>query len=194
MGCPSARTLDSKSGERGSTPRQPATERWQSLAYCGCPENSCATAPKVRIPPVPPLVRFILSSMPCATPEQQREYQRKWLAARRDKWLAKNGPCRRCGSKVDLDIDHVIPGSQGPKISAGAGTSIWSWREDRRLAELAKCQVLCGKCHVIKSMESGERRVTTHGTAHMYQRYKCRCDICRDYKSRDNAKRKNRTR
>jgi 5-methylcytosine-specific restriction endonuclease McrA len=91
-----------------------------------------------------------------------REYQRKWIAARRAEWFL-DKYCVKCGSIDDLEIDHI---DSSTKIS----NSIWSWSAVRRDAELAKCQVLCHKCHWEKTLEF-DRHKTSHGTGHMYQIY-----------------------
>lgn len=57
--------------------------------------------------------------------------------------------CFACGSREDLELDHVDPLE---KIDH----RIWSWAEARRLAELAKCQVLCHACHIEKGVANGE--------------------------------------
>ncbi len=87
--------------------------------------------------------------MPYADPDKQREFQRKRLAAIRAKWLAENGPCVKCGTRDDLQVDHVDPSD---KVTH----SVWSWSKERRDAELAKCQVLCRRCHKTKSLENGD--------------------------------------
>jgi 5-methylcytosine-specific restriction endonuclease McrA len=120
-------------------------------------------------------------------PDQQREYNRLWVAKRRADWLAENGPCKNCGSWESLEVDHI---DRTQKISH----SVWSWSEARRLAELAKCQVLCHDCHLEKGREAGDLgagprvRTTRHGSQRMYTFQKCRCDECRAWKQRDNAK------
>lgn len=76
--------------------------------------------------------------------EKQSAYQAEWLRRRRDAWFAEHGPCVNCGSTDRLELDHIDPFA---KISH----SVWSWRKDRRDAELAKCQVLCHECHAAKS-------------------------------------------
>lgn len=81
--------------------------------------------------------------------ERYNEYQREWYQARRQAWFAENGPCKRCGSWENLELDHIDP-------STKSHHRIWSWAKDRREAELAKCQVLCRKCHVRKSIENGD--------------------------------------
>lgn len=111
-----------------------------------------------------------------------RAYQRDWLAARRDAWLAATGPCFRCGSWERLEIDHVDP---AVKVTA----AVWSWAPERRDAELAKCQVLCEDCHRRKTTReahsSWESSTEPHrgpaapGTTGAYRRG-CRCvDCCR---------------
>ena len=78
----------------------------------------------------------------------QREYQRKWIAARRAKRLD-GASCAKCGATGWLEVDHIDPKA---KISH----RVWSWEETRRELELGKCQVLCRKCHQEKT--SAERR------------------------------------
>lgn len=69
---------------------------------------------------------------------------------RRLDWLAANGPCRRCQSWDNLEVDHVEPGVK-------MAHSIWSWSQIRRERELAKCQPLCRTCHKIKSAEHSRK-------------------------------------
>lgn len=82
--------------------------------------------------------------MPYADPEQQREYQRQWIAKRRAEWLEQHGPCVVCGSWDNLEVDHIDPAT---KLTH----NVWSLGKAKREAELAKCQVLCREHHVEKS-------------------------------------------
>jgi len=86
-----------------------------------------------------------------------REYQRQWRekhkgyhaayqARRKAEWFAQNGPCRKCGGWENLEVDHIDPST---KITH----NIWCWPLERRLAELAKCQVLCESCHLEKTKQ-----------------------------------------
>lgn len=75
--------------------------------------------------------------------ERKREYQREWLANRRANFFADKA-CVRCGSAEQLELDHIDPEQ---KVSH----RIWSWSQERRDAEIAKCQVLCAECHKAKS-------------------------------------------
>ena len=86
-----------------------------------------------------------------ASPDQQREYQRRWMARRREEWFSQQSGCVRCGSQDDLHIDHIDPST---KISH----CVWSWSERRRLEELAKCQVLCRICHEEKTAAENRAR------------------------------------
>lgn len=82
--------------------------------------------------------------MPYKDKNKQKEYQLEWIKKRRTFWFAENGPCKHCGSWKKLELDHINPKD---KISH----SIWSWCDERRNKELAKCQVLCYDCHLKKS-------------------------------------------
>lgn len=112
---------------------------------------------------------------------KQREYQRLRNAAIRKEWLDVHGPCVKCGSERELQVDHIDPRL---KISH----NVWSWTPERREAELAKCQVLCYACHKLKTKAEHKAR-GRHGTVNMYRRHKCRCDLCVKAKSIENAKR-----
>jgi hypothetical protein len=111
--------------------------------------------------------------MPYKDIEKKREYQRNWYFKKRIEWIERNGPCK-CGSWCDLEIDHIDPKT---KISS----KIWSWSEDRRNVELAKCQVLCYDCHLYKTIES-RRSNPDHGTIAKYKHksFPCKCDKCKE--------------
>lgn len=82
--------------------------------------------------------------MPYKNPARQRRAQAAWLKKRRASWLRDNGPCRRCGSTANLEVDHIDPAMK-------VHHRVWSWARDRREAELRKCQVLCHRCHKAKT-------------------------------------------
>lgn len=77
-----------------------------------------------------------------------RNYQREWMRRRRAEFFA-DKVCAACGIDELLELDHVDP---DVKVSH----KIWSWSEERRAAEIAKCQVLCTECHKMKTFS--ERR------------------------------------
>jgi hypothetical protein len=120
--------------------------------------------------------------------EARRAYYRQWMARRREAWFRENGPCRRCGTWERLELDHI---DRTTKISH----AVWSWSDERRNAELAKCQPLCHDCHIQKGLEAGDIVRTQHGSEQMYSFYDCRCDLCRQRQStRKKARRAQRER
>jgi len=80
-------------------------------------------------------------------PVKMRIYQRNWMRKRRKDWINANGPCKVCGSKENLEVDHI-----NPKEKSLRPSQIWSLTEAKRLVELAKCQVLCHDCHLEKTL------------------------------------------
>jgi len=131
--------------------------------------------------PAPRLVQYD-PLVPFKNADDLRSYQRLWRTRRRRAWLKKNGPCKRCGSRKHLHVDHIDPNK---KIDH----RVWTWSKVRRERELKKCQVLCAKCHVAKTVEDGARPGLTHGRCGMYESG-CRCVACRAWKRGVNAQRK----
>lgn len=107
---------------------------------------------------------------PYKDPDKQREFQRNRAANNRADYMA-GKKCVSCGSQAQLELDHIDPAT---KIHH----AIWSWSRERRLAELAKCQVLCKSCHQEKTNEQNYPP-RQHGTPAMYNRGRCRCDPCK---------------
>lgn len=93
--------------------------------------------------------------------------------ARRKKALRMlGGKCKQCGSKKDLQIDHVDPSTKAMDVAKEWGNPLF-------FEELKKCQALCRSCH--KKKTSSEQRRDIHGTWGMYRNRKCRCDVCRAF-------------
>lgn len=119
--------------------------------------------------------------MPYADPLRQREYQRMWMAERRRAFFAEKR-CEFCRSTDRLELHHRDPNQK-------VHHRIWSWSDDRRLAEIAKCVVLCRLCH--QGAHSQARRIEAelrnpHGTLPRY-RLGCRCFGCLEAKAKDSA-------
>jgi len=106
-------------------------------------------------------------TVPYASLEDKRRYQREWRAKRRAEFF-EGKTCVSCGSSEDLELHHR---DKTEKVSH----KIWSWSLERREAELAKCDVKCGSCH--DEEHAAERRAPC-GTAAAYTRG-CRCPACR---------------
>ncbi len=121
--------------------------------------------------------------MPFASPEQRKAYQREWMRKRREQWISENGPCKRCGSKENLEVDHI---DRSTKIDH----KVWSWSLERRTKELSKCQVLCHDCHTEKGVECGDQQPPSpHGSLNRYLVHGCRCELCRRRKAEYRASR-----
>ena len=79
------------------------------------------------------------------------ELRTRMACQRRADWLADKS-CAVCGSTDQLEIDHIDPATKDPKLKGKAGTGrLWSWSDQRRETELAKCQVLCDIHHKMKT-------------------------------------------
>lgn len=87
-----------------------------------------------------------------------RKFQRAWVRRRRAAWIAANGPCAQCGSSDRLEVDHRDPTEKEIPTSALWGMSP---RNPKRIAELAKCQVLCHGCHKQKTTREAGKMVRT---------------------------------
>lgn len=106
--------------------------------------------------------------MPWLDKSKKHEADRRRVQGRRDAWFA-DKKCAWCGSTNNLQLDHIDPKSK-------VGHRVWYWSEERREAELAKCQPLCETCHIEKSRE--EQRHLEHGTHSGYSWHGCRCVPC----------------
>ncbi|MEO0322971.1 MAG: hypothetical protein AAF447_08435 [Myxococcota bacterium] len=65
------------------------------------------------------------------------------MAKRRAAFFAGKA-CVTCGATERLELDHIDPAQK-------VHHCVWSWSEKRRAAEVAKCQVLCRRCHKRKT-------------------------------------------
>lgn len=109
--------------------------------------------------------------MPYKNKKTQNDYQNARMQRLRIAWLKDNGPCKKCGSSENLEVDHI---DRTTKISH----RVWSWSEQRRVAELAKCQVLCRACHINKTCDDLGERILVHGTVGRGYDRGCKCSAC----------------
>ncbi len=115
------------------------------------------------------------------------ETLRKWHRAarlrakeRRKAWFTGRS-CSKCGSREDLVLDHIQRLNWSKRGRSRPSQVLWEWGEPRRQDELAKCQVLCKKCHSKKTgQEHRDARVPRHGTDGEYRKHGCRCRPCKD--------------
>lgn len=89
------------------------------------------------------------------------------------------GKCVDCGSTENLEFDH-----EDSETKAFDVAKIWSYKQERFEAELAKCVLRCKSCHIEKSRQFDWRRVD-HGGGVSGKRG-CKCDLCKAKKSEYN--------
>lgn len=91
------------------------------------------------------------------------------------------GKCAICGSKDNLELDHINPEEKKFDCGKLLSVSMAKWDE-----EVKKLQILCKECHSVKSVkEAGYELVKgkdIHGTLSSY-RY-CKCELCKEAKSK----------
>jgi hypothetical protein len=81
--------------------------------------------------------------------------------------------CVICKNTKNLEIDHI---NKKDKVSH----KFWLWSKQRREEELKKCQVLCRKCHVEKTIRESSLSNDIH-TASAYKTKRCLCFKCFDH-------------
>lgn len=121
--------------------------------------------------------------------EVQRIFGREWVAKRRRDWInSKGGKCVRCGYTENLEVDHI-----DPKLKMITPANLWSMAEknERRILELEKCQILCYECHLNKTV-SERIPILEHGVGSGYGYHKCRCTECRAWNARNQQKKRDR--
>lgn len=82
------------------------------------------------------------------------------------------GKCADCGTTANLEFDHKDRSTKAFNISKMYGYSMDTLKD-----ELAKCQLLCKDCHLIKTKEVDGLK-SVHGKNSMYVHHKCRCSLC----------------
>jgi 5-methylcytosine-specific restriction endonuclease McrA len=103
--------------------------------------------------------------------EYLRNYQRQWVANRRQEYF-KDKVCTQCGSSDKLELHHINPEDK-------VDHSIWSWSKERQALELVKCTVLCKDCHQKADNEVLGYKNYIHGTRLCYNKGGCRCLLCK---------------
>lgn len=89
--------------------------------------------------------------------------------------------CIKCGQNDYrvLDFDHIL----GNKVS-NVG-SMCGYSKENRIKEIAKCQVLCGNCHRIKTLEDTKRIDYKKSIASKNKEIRDnlrKCKLCAEYK------------
>jgi hypothetical protein len=63
------------------------------------------------------------------------------------------GKCVECGCTDSLEFDHIDPSTKSFNIAAG-----YTKPKEVLLEEVAKCQLLCNKCHIEKTKKDAKFR------------------------------------
>lgn len=101
-----------------------------------------------------------------------RQYLARRYQKRRSAAIERlGGACVQCGSTDDLQLDHIDRSTKSTNIA-----KLILAKDERLLAELAKCQVLCAGCHQKKT--SAEMGVE-HGGG-VKGKHNCPCLPCRE--------------
>jgi hypothetical protein len=104
-----------------------------------------------------------------------RAYVKRRSRERRAEALAMLGDsCKTCGTVEALEFDHVDPATKLFDI----GTQSWHVSRSRFLEEVAKCQILCRKCHLKKT---GRYLEVEHGGG-VSGKKNCPCQSCKKRK------------
>lgn len=106
-------------------------------------------------------------------PDKVSKYQRRNEKRRQLAFNILGRECVRCGSREQLEFDHIDPKKKSDKLSR-----FWSAPKERFIEEALKCQVLCKRCHDTKTIYERGNKKRMHGTTTMYQKEKCRCEHC----------------
>ena len=86
--------------------------------------------------------------MPYKDHEKQKEFQRKWVKARRRKHMG-GKKCANCGKAVGTggELDHKKAHGNTEKIDH----RLWSLKDSKRKKKLKGMQILCKECHKKKT-------------------------------------------
>lgn len=120
--------------------------------------------------------------MPYKDKTKQQEFQKQWLRKRRQKWIDEHGPCIDCGSKNNLEIDHIDPETKDPALRLGSG-KMWGWAKEKLDKELLKCVVRCRSCHLQKTRNEYFTKLIHGVSRSLYDKYGCRCKPCKELHS-----------
>lgn len=114
--------------------------------------------------------------MPTSRRERQRLIDERRYREKRPQVLQMlGGACSQCGAITSLEIDHVDPTQKLFDVSR----KLKSMQPRKLKAELLKCQLLCAKCHDLKTTLERGQQPMHHGSLNMYTNGKCRCELCR---------------
>ena len=125
--------------------------------------------------------------------EKNKQYLReRYAKQRQEMYEYLGGVCVVCGTVENLEIDHI----NWRKKSFGVG-KLWPVKKLPEVyRELDKCQLLCQKHHLEKTLQdypeivAETRQPYRHGTMYAFMHKKCHCDTCNLARDEFNRKRR----
>jgi len=92
---------------------------------------------------------------PYVDKDVMKKYQKNWMRNRRQLWVDAHGPCAHCGGSDRLQVDHIDPSKKTMNPA-----KLWSMsnKNEKKIAELENCQVLCHTCHWTKTLKERRER------------------------------------
>lgn len=110
------------------------------------------------------------------------DYMTKRYHERRAYWIDYlGGECVVCGTKENLEFDHIVSSEKEYEIARILSTH----SEVKVQYEMAKCQLLCYEHHLEKSIRDGDIRTVDHGQG-LTGKKNCYCDLCKPLKIKYN--------
>jgi len=110
----------------------------------------------------------------------RRYYRRKSAAL---EYLG--GKCLVCGTTEELEFDHIDPSTKKYTLAR----ILTSGSNELLQEELEKCQLLCSKHHLEKSLREGDLGSVEHGGG-LTGKKNCYCALCKPLKLEYNRKRR----
>lgn len=98
-----------------------------------------------------PRTNFLSNGSMGKSSEQKRAHADRMRAQYRSRMAAATaylgGTCRVCGAVDNLEFDHIDPSSKFKDVA-----SLTGYKKDTFWCEVRKCQLLCTRCHVKKTV------------------------------------------
>ena len=110
--------------------------------------------------------------------EYMRDYNlERYHRIRNEAVESLGGQCVDCGSRDNLEFDHIDSRSKAFSIGRLLNVS-----KAKREEELTKCQLLCKLCHIAKGDEFKDQSQVDHGQG-LSGKKNCPCSLCKERKA-----------
>lgn len=116
--------------------------------------------------------------------EYMREYVAKRYKRLRSEWIERlGGSCAACGSRDNLEFDHIDASQKKYNI----GKILSTHSKQKVEEEMARCQLLCKECHLEKTIREEDIYIVDHGEG-LTGKKSCYCSLCGPLKSAYNKR------